>query len=192
MTSTILLIQATVLSTTQAQLENVLLVDFLFLESQTRMTAGFWNTNQKMKWFKLTILIFISNSFFTVYLLFKCRFVAWSSGLPREFACCVLFKWIVLFWTFMCFDLLCVQIRTQSERGRRQMLWPDPCRLQHQVFSMTLPGRRTGRHFPWPLLLSHLLQYLLPFWSLFLRTRPCLSSYDPADCQLLPCLSSPA
>ena len=40
MTSTVLLVQATVLSTTQAELENVLLVDFLSLESQTRMTAG--------------------------------------------------------------------------------------------------------------------------------------------------------
>ena len=40
MASTILLVQATVLSTTQAELENVLLVDFLSLESETRMTAG--------------------------------------------------------------------------------------------------------------------------------------------------------
>ena len=40
MASTTLLVQATVLSTTQAELQNVRLVDFLFLESETRMTAG--------------------------------------------------------------------------------------------------------------------------------------------------------
>ena len=48
-----------------------------------------------------------------------------------------------------------------------------------------------GRHLSRPLLLSHLLHHLLPFWPHFLRTHPCLSSYDPADCQLLLYLSSP-
>ena len=47
MTSTIVLVQTTVLSATQAELENVLLVDFLSLESQTRMTAGLLKNDPK-------------------------------------------------------------------------------------------------------------------------------------------------
>ena len=49
MTSTIVLVQTTVLSTTQAELENVLLVDFLSLESQTRMTAGVLKHHPKIE-----------------------------------------------------------------------------------------------------------------------------------------------
>ena len=47
MTSTIVLVQTTVLSATQAELENVLLENFLSLESQTRMTAGLLKNDPK-------------------------------------------------------------------------------------------------------------------------------------------------
>ena len=61
MTSTILLVQATVLSTTQAELENVLLVDFLSLESQTRMTAGVLKHGPKNETVQINDINFISN-----------------------------------------------------------------------------------------------------------------------------------
>ena len=61
MTSTILLVQATVLSTTQAELENVLLVDFLSIESHTRMTAGVLKHDPKNETVQINDINFISN-----------------------------------------------------------------------------------------------------------------------------------
>ena len=61
MTSTILLVQATVLSTTQAEVENVLLVDFLSLESETRMTAGVLKHDPKNETVQINDINFISN-----------------------------------------------------------------------------------------------------------------------------------
>ena len=67
MASTTLLVQATVLSTTQAELQNVLLMDFLSLESETRMTAGVLKHDPKNETIQINDTNFISNYFFIIF-----------------------------------------------------------------------------------------------------------------------------
>ena len=67
MASTILLVQVTVLSTTQAELQNVLLMDFLPLESETRMTAGVLKHDPKNETIQINDTNFISNYFFIIF-----------------------------------------------------------------------------------------------------------------------------
>ena len=47
------------------------------------------------------------SSFLTVYLLFKCRFVAWQRGFPQNLhIVCPCHNKSAFFWTFLCLDLL--------------------------------------------------------------------------------------